>query len=279
MMFHSRGSKADFHWSCIRACRLSSHHGEFCKLFCGQTSRDVDFFAEDNMRCGEKLLNMIEMCAAFSTDDDCSLFRDLFDNIHAKMVKDTLPSALNCVKKAAVDTKLWRNKLAHNLLTLDPHSFNLLVTCAQHLLVGICNVFSCLICECEYCVCRDCVEQALSGIKNILERELNVASLSDDQWLILNRHYPRLLEEREQLQELNKSLKQRLSRNYDSFALILKSEIKKQLIESMYARSNVQSSMIQHVDTGTRQSDRNHWGARLCLQSTLLQSTTCCQGV
>jgi hypothetical protein len=54
------------HWSGIRARRLSSHHGEFCKLFCSHTSRDVDFFSEDGSRSGEQLLNMIGMCSAFS---------------------------------------------------------------------------------------------------------------------------------------------------------------------------------------------------------------------
>lgn len=54
------------HWSGIRACRLSEHHGEFCKLFCSQTSRSLDFFSEDGARSGEQLLNMIGMCTAFS---------------------------------------------------------------------------------------------------------------------------------------------------------------------------------------------------------------------
>lgn len=54
------------HWSGIRARHLSSHHGEFCKLFCSHTSRDVDFFSDDSARSGEQLLNMIGMCSAFS---------------------------------------------------------------------------------------------------------------------------------------------------------------------------------------------------------------------
>jgi hypothetical protein len=54
------------HWSGIRAHRLSSHHGEFCKLFCSQTSREVDFFSEDGARNSEQLLNMIGMCTSFS---------------------------------------------------------------------------------------------------------------------------------------------------------------------------------------------------------------------
>ena len=31
------------HWSGIRARHLSSHHGEFCKLFCSHTSRESEF--------------------------------------------------------------------------------------------------------------------------------------------------------------------------------------------------------------------------------------------
>ncbi len=54
------------HWSGIRARRLSSYHGEFCKLFCSQTSRQVDFFSDGGAQSGEQLLNMIGMCSAFS---------------------------------------------------------------------------------------------------------------------------------------------------------------------------------------------------------------------
>jgi hypothetical protein len=57
---------SDVHWSGIRARRLSSHHGEFCKFFCSQTSRQVDFFSDDGAHSGEQLLNMIGMCSAFS---------------------------------------------------------------------------------------------------------------------------------------------------------------------------------------------------------------------
>jgi serine/threonine protein kinase len=64
-MFHSR-ALSSVHWSGIRARRLSSHHGEFCKLFCSHTSREVDFFSNDSARSGEQLLNMIGMCTAFS---------------------------------------------------------------------------------------------------------------------------------------------------------------------------------------------------------------------
>ena len=54
------------HWSGIRAERLSSHHGEFCKLFCSQTSRQVDFFSDGGAQSGEQLFNMLGMCTAFS---------------------------------------------------------------------------------------------------------------------------------------------------------------------------------------------------------------------
>ena len=54
------------HWSGIRVERLSSHHGEFCKLFCSQTSRQVDFFSDGGAQSGEQLFNMLGMCTAFS---------------------------------------------------------------------------------------------------------------------------------------------------------------------------------------------------------------------
>jgi serine/threonine protein kinase len=63
-LFHSR--KLEVHWSGIKARDLSSHHGEFCKLFCSQTSRQVDFFSDGGTQSGEQLLNMISMCTAFS---------------------------------------------------------------------------------------------------------------------------------------------------------------------------------------------------------------------
>jgi hypothetical protein len=65
-LFHSRGLTS-LHWSGIRVDRLSSHHGEFCKLFCSQTGRQVDFFSDDGEKSsGEQLLNMIGNCTAFS---------------------------------------------------------------------------------------------------------------------------------------------------------------------------------------------------------------------
>jgi hypothetical protein len=57
---------SEVHWSGIRADRLSSHHGEFCKLFCSQTSRQVDFFSDGEVQSGEQLFKMIGMCTAFS---------------------------------------------------------------------------------------------------------------------------------------------------------------------------------------------------------------------
>jgi hypothetical protein len=62
----------------IRANRLSSHHGEVCKLFCSHTSRELDFFDEKGTRSGEQLLNMIDMCKAFSVDDECFVICSLF---------------------------------------------------------------------------------------------------------------------------------------------------------------------------------------------------------
>ncbi len=69
-LYHLRG-QTSVHWSSIRTHRLSSYHGEFCKLFCSQTSRQVDFFCEDSAKSGEQLLNMIGMCTAFSIGNQC----------------------------------------------------------------------------------------------------------------------------------------------------------------------------------------------------------------
>jgi hypothetical protein len=69
-LFHTRGLSKTFlssvHWTGIKANRLSSHLGEFCKLFCSQTSRQDDFFTADGVRNSEQLFNMIGMCTAFS---------------------------------------------------------------------------------------------------------------------------------------------------------------------------------------------------------------------
>jgi hypothetical protein len=121
-LFHSRGLSS-VHWSGIRADRLSSHHGEFCKLYCSQTSREVDFFSDGSARSGEQLLNMIGMCTAFSISNQVlsivipkvSLLKVFQCTLHSvppatfsvvASAHDPTKSAAECNSKAQ-SIKLW----------------------------------------------------------------------------------------------------------------------------------------------------------------------------
>jgi hypothetical protein len=106
------------HWSGIRADRLSSHHGEFCKLFCSQTSRQVDFFSDGGAQSGWQLLNMISMCTAFSIGNQLLRpnFCSLFDVEHSDL--DDVKSALEKVRKGAVGQPI--SKILRDLVNVDP---------------------------------------------------------------------------------------------------------------------------------------------------------------
>ena len=91
------------HWSGIRARRLCSHHGEFCKLFCSHTSRDVDFFNDEGSRSGEQLLNMIGMCSAFSIGGQILTIaapKASMSNVFACTVHSTPPVTFSVVASA-----------------------------------------------------------------------------------------------------------------------------------------------------------------------------------
>jgi hypothetical protein len=110
--YHARGHKAEFpiFWSGIRANLLSSHHGQFCKLFCSQTSRDCDFFeASDFDLRGtenpEQLLNMVALCKAFDTDSDCAIFRSLFPEYRGDFLTQTLISLKHAIVGVSSKTK------------------------------------------------------------------------------------------------------------------------------------------------------------------------------
>jgi hypothetical protein len=237
--FHSRGPKAEHHWSGIRANRLSSQHGEFCKLFCSHTSRELDFFNESGNRSGEQLLNMIDLCTVFSLSrsKECIVFRSLF-NIDSNKVRD-LQLALEAMRKAAVGhqkqksgdlkeedlkeegVRHLRNKLFHDFLTISPDDFHNLVACSKQLLDSVRTVISCL---CEK-LSSECVQQALDEIDAIVKRDLTVAKLSDDEYDDLHRRNQQMLEELEKLK----------SRKFDSVAVCLKHDIQEFLNPSVYA--------------------------------------------
>jgi hypothetical protein len=161
------------HWPSIRADRLSSHHGEFCKLFCSNTGRDVDFFSEQAAQCPEQLLNMIDMCTVFSSGNgtDCAVFRALFSVVPDKNIQVSFQKTLDSVKKCAVGARELRNKLAHHLLTLNHPDFDSLVDLARKLLTGLCSVFACIVDRRSYQHCFDIADQALIEIEGFLEHE------------------------------------------------------------------------------------------------------------
>ena len=242
--FHWRGANAELTkcWSGIRAQLLSSHHGEFCKLFCSKTSRDLEFFREDgDTRSCEQLFNMMDMCRAFSSgkENDCSEFCSLFDVKHNK--RAGLKASLDNVRKAAVGARDSRNKLAHNLLTISTQDFNALVSCARQLLQSVRSVVTSISGKhsTEY------VEQALADIEDILKRSLNSGTLSDHERMVLRQQNTQLLEERDRLQDEKNVLKQKLGRKFDSFPPWLKTDILDQLTASTPALVIVRQECIQ----------------------------------
>jgi hypothetical protein len=96
---------SEVHWSGIRARRLCSHHGEFCKLFCSQTSRQVDFFSDGGVQSGEQLLNMIGMCTAFSMGNQV---------LPIGLQNSAPPSVFQCVVHSSPPATLYVVASAHN---------------------------------------------------------------------------------------------------------------------------------------------------------------------
>ena len=186
-----------YRWSGIRANRLSSYHGEFCKFFYVRSSRDLDLFASDDGD-GSQLLNMILTCTAFS---DKHVFLSLFSVTHGEAVPDNLPSALDAVRNAANSARQLRNKLAHDMLTLGASDFDYLVSCSRQLLEGVCSIFSCTSDDSDFTFPR-CAKDALATIEAMGKRDCQVAEFG---------------------------------RNFDSFAACLKKDIQDQLIASTHA--------------------------------------------
>jgi hypothetical protein len=203
----------------------------------------MDFFSENSgSRSGEQLFNMIDMCTVFSLNRDirrsvlCSLFNISPENMGA------FNTALDAVKKAAVGFQTsksskelglrdLRNRLFHDFLTIDALDFDALVACAVQLLEG-----------CRYCVgcindyhLADYPEHALAEIQGengIVNRDMQIAALSNRDHEVLVSQRLQMLEELERFHEEKKVMKEKFGRKFDCFAVCLKKDISEQLIPS-----------------------------------------------
>jgi hypothetical protein len=222
--FHSREPDV-FKWCGITATRLSSSHGEFCKLFCSQTSKQVEFFAHNDTRCGEQLFIMIDMCKAFSSgkDKSCALFLSLFDVLQEKL--SALQETLDSLKSAAIAITDSRNKLAHNLLTIAKQDFERLVAFARQLVPSIHSAMA-FIAENHR---AENAEAALAEVERIVKRDIQIATLSDHESSQIAQQRQQLEEERDRLLLEISSLKVKLSRKFDSLPVRLLGEIEEQL--------------------------------------------------
>jgi hypothetical protein len=169
---------------------------------------------------------------------------------------EALKSALDKVKKVLVGQQVpemkmpgvisFRNKLCHNLLTLETQQFDALVACARSMLQGVCNVHAFIYEDVEKGagagageVDSDHAEESLAEIERILKRDSNfqglVSTLSEHERDTVIQLREQLLEEREkreQMLEQHERLKVKLGRKFDSFAPCLKKDIQDQLAKS-----------------------------------------------
>jgi hypothetical protein len=147
--YHSRGEKAQIEWSGIRAHLLSSHHGEFCKLFCGRTKRDFLFFEEGKTENSEQFFNMIDMCKAFhGNSNGLDRYCDIFCSLYEECSELQMPAEARIVaqslielKQAASSMRSFRNQMAHELLkafTLDV--YNDFERCVQTCIRIVCHI-------------------------------------------------------------------------------------------------------------------------------------------
>ncbi len=127
----------------------------------------------------------------------------------------------------------FRNKLCHNLLTLDVRHFNALLDCVRNIFTGICSMCT-FINETQE---SENAKQILEGIENIYKREIEVATLSDQELKTLIREREQMLEERDRL-------KVKLGRKFDSFVPCLYSDIKDQIVAGML--TNMYAAMHHH---------------------------------
>jgi hypothetical protein len=260
-LYHSRPPKVlDTNWKGIKAGLLSTHYGEFSKLFCSKTDREVDIVNQIGVRSGEQLFNMIDMCSAFSCGKDrsCTVFCSLFDVDIGNL--DMLGNALDNLQNAAKGTKESRNTVAHNLLDASAQDVDLLVCNARKLLGSVQMVASYVTeggggeGEGEEKPLRcDHAQRALAEIDGFVRRDFQVSTLDaderqkvviyHDELLQLRKERDQLLEEKDQLleervqmvencdrlQEKTKVLREERRRKFDAVARCLKSDIQNQL--------------------------------------------------
>jgi len=238
--YHSRELEV-VHWAGIKVELLSTHHGEFSKLFCSRTDREVDIFNESSARCGEQLFNMIDMCTAFSSgkDKSCRVFCSLFDVDPCKL--DRLQKALDSLQQAAKGTRISRNKVAHNLLTSSQPDFDELVVQVRKLFESIRTVTSCF----AEPLLSDHVRSALDEINSVIKRDIRIGTIDADehhkvaqyhrQLLQLHEEHEQLVEEHGRLQEKTQVLREKHGRKFDVFRRCLMSHIQDQLSEGISA--------------------------------------------
>jgi len=123
----TKKQKTKIDWSGINAHELSSKHGEFCKIFCSKTSRNLTFFVSDDIESGEQFFNMIEYCKAFHSETFKLLFKIASTPKHDPTTNPqaSLNDALTDLRENAIFLREIRNKyIGHgNLHTLPKETF------------------------------------------------------------------------------------------------------------------------------------------------------------
>jgi hypothetical protein len=235
--YHALGSKSELKWSGIRAERLSNSHGEFCKLFCGKTSRELDFFEERGTQSGEQLFNMIYCCNAFNAsvmdkDKRGSVFCSLFDVDSSRNLK--LTESLGGLKKMAVKIKDIRNKMAHNFLTLRADDFLSFRDSARTLLESLWEIDSCISGN-----NRLLYDEQLSNIESIAKRGLKI----EDREIVMREKLNLLDEKARELEHMlmneirqekqDHRLLENLNKAFDSLSILLYYDIKEHLTKGL----------------------------------------------
>lgn len=216
---------------------------------------------------------MIDMCKAFSIDDECSVFCSLFQ-VNTEN-RELLKLALQNLRTAAVGrtksnqlkesgVKDLRNMMFHDFLTLDSRDFEVLVACAKQLLEAIRVVLSIVGDDRR----SDYAVQALAEIEDLVHRDVTVEKLSDSERQVFERRNEQMLEEFERIQEEHKLFKAKLGRKFDSFAVCLKSDIQNDLKEGIHAAYRCINA-AHSFHTYIRQSNRQNWRSRDCLPCSL----------
>ncbi len=141
-----------------------------------------------------------------------------------------------CIELLTKGARLSRNNLAHNLLSASTPHFDDLVRHVRQLLESIRIVVSCV----TEALPSDHSESALCKIDSILKRDVQIATITDDEQqkaIQHGRQLLELLEENEQLVEEHGRLREKLERvrAFDTVARCVKSHIQHQLMEGIFA--------------------------------------------